>query len=104
VRNASFTLPVNTCVESEGTFVNFENRVQRFWAALRAPAQARPAWQVAAVLLAGVTGGTAPADAARAFLALADVSDAFDGLSYEILGTRGAMLGEAALLVPAGGD
>jgi NADH-quinone oxidoreductase subunit G len=104
VRGASFILPVNTSAESEGTFVNFENRVQRFWAALRAPVQARPAWQVAAVLLAGVTGGTAPADAARAFLALADVNDAFDGLSYEILGTRGALLREAALLEPAGGD
>jgi predicted molibdopterin-dependent oxidoreductase YjgC len=104
VNSAAFVLPVNTCVEAEGTFVNFEGRVQRFRPALKAPGQARPAWQVAGVLLAGLEAGRAPADAARAFLSLAEVSDAFGGLSYETLGSRGALLRETALLEPAGGD
>jgi len=102
VAAARFVLPVTTCVEAEGTFVNFEGRVQRFWPALNSPGHARPAWQVAGVLLAGMEAGRAPADAARAFLSLADVCEAFAGLSYETLGTRGARLRESAMLEAAG--
>jgi NADH-quinone oxidoreductase subunit G len=102
--HAHYFFPVPTCVEAEGTFTNLEGRVQRFWPACTAPGQARPAWQVASVILAGLTAGTAPVDAARAFLALADVADAFGGLSYETLGSRGALLSEPALLATPGGD
>jgi predicted molibdopterin-dependent oxidoreductase YjgC len=97
-------LPVTTFAECDGTFANHEGRVQRFWPALDAPAGARPAWQVAGVLLAGLGAAQAPADAGRAFLALAEVSDAFEGLSYEILGTQGAVLREPAMLDAAGSD
>ena len=101
---AAAILPITTFAECDGTFANHEGRVQRFWPALDAPAGSRPAWQVAGVLLAGLGVTKAPADAGRAFLSLAEVSGAFDGLSYEILGTRGAVLQEPAMLDAAGGD
>src|SRR5690606_35283197 len=65
-RNAHFVLPSTTFAESDGSFTNLERRVQRFWPALQLPGMARPAWQVLGVLLAGITGGDAPATADQA--------------------------------------
>jgi len=98
LRNADYVFPVPSFAASEGTVTNHEGRVQRIWPALRPPAQARPAWQVAGTLLAGLNAGTAPVDVARAFLGLADVSEVFAGLSYEMLGSRGALLREHAMV------
>jgi NADH-quinone oxidoreductase subunit G len=102
--HADAVLPIATYAESDGTFTNFEGRVQRFWPAMDAPAGARPAWQVGGVLLAGIDAGKAPTDAGSAFLTLSTAIDAFDGLSYEVIGTRGAMLREPALLDAAEAD
>lgn len=93
-RNAHFVLPVTTFAEQEGTFVNFEKRVQRFWPALQPPPLARPAWQIAGVLLAGLEDGPAPSTAAQAFLRLGELYDDFAGLSYDTLGARGAVLND----------
>jgi NADH-quinone oxidoreductase subunit G len=102
-RNAHVALPITLFSEQDGTFTNFEGRVQRFWPALDAPPLARPAWQVLGVLLAGLDAGLAPATAADAFRMLGDHYDAFAGLDYAVLGMRGALLNEPAALV-AGGD
>jgi NADH-quinone oxidoreductase subunit G len=91
-RNADFILPVTTFAEQEGTFTNFEGRVQRFWPALEPPPLARPAWQVLGVLLAGLEDAPAPASAAAAFLRVGQLHEAFAGLTYERLGARGALL------------
>ena len=96
--NGHFVLPVTTCVEQEGTFTNFEGRVQRFWPALQPPPLARPAWQVLGVLLAGLEDGPAPANAGSAFLRVSHLYDAFGGLSYERIGNRGALLNEPVRL------
>ncbi|MGH7502975.1 MAG: 2Fe-2S iron-sulfur cluster-binding protein [Longimicrobiales bacterium] len=90
--NADFILPVTTFAEEDGTFTNHEGRVQRFWPALQPPPLARPAWQVCGVLLAGLDGSAAPADAARAFLDLGAWCPPFAGLSYERIGTLGAVI------------
>jgi NADH-quinone oxidoreductase subunit G len=95
---ADFVLPITSFAEQEGTFTNFEGRVQRFWPALNPPAMARPAWQVLGVLLAGLDDSAAPATAGDAFLRLAELHDAFAGLSYAALGTRGALLNEPVRL------
>ncbi len=98
--NADFVLPVTTFAEQEGTFVNVQQRVQRFWPGLRAPGEARPAWLVLGALLAALRGGeAAPASAAAAFSWLAGERAAFAGLSYEGLGAEGA-----PLAAPAGGN
>ena len=95
---ADFVLPITSFAEQEGTFTNFEGRVQRFWPALNPPPMARPAWQVLGVTLAGLDDGAAPATAGDAFLRVAELNDAFGGLSYPGIGTRGALLSEPAKL------
>jgi NADH-quinone oxidoreductase subunit G len=101
VRSADFVLPATTFAESEGTFTNFAGRVQRFWPAVHPPPLARPAWQILGVLLAGIEDGTAPATAADAFLRLGDWHTEYSGLSYDIIGSRGAVMNETVQL-PAG--
>jgi NADH-quinone oxidoreductase subunit G len=100
-RNAHFILPISTFAEEEGTFTNFEGRVQRFWAAVQPPPLARPAWQIVGVLLAGLNDGTAPANAGSAFLRVGDMYDAFRGLDYATIGPRGALINEAIRLTGA---
>jgi NADH-quinone oxidoreductase subunit G len=101
-RAADFVLPAATFAESEGTFTNHEGRVQRFWPALQPPPLARPAWQVLGVLMAGLDeGSTAPATAADAFLRLGDWHAEFSGLSYDTMGSRGALMNDTVQL-PAG--
>jgi NADH-quinone oxidoreductase subunit G len=106
VRGADFVLPTTTFAEEEGTFTNHEGRVQRFWPAVQPPPLARPAWQILGVLLAGIEeGATAPATAADAFVRLGDWHPEYSGLSYDIIGSRGALMNEPVRLpAGAGGD
>src|SRR5690606_28111038 len=103
-RNADFVLPLTTFAEQEGTFTNFEGRVQRFWPALQAPGLARPAWQILGVALAGLEDAQAPASAADAFLQLGASFGAFKGLSYEVIGPRGALLNESVKITAGGAE
>jgi predicted molibdopterin-dependent oxidoreductase YjgC len=86
---AHFVLPITTFAEQEGTFTNHENRVQRFWPAIEPPGSARPAWLVLGAMLAERTGRTPPTRAEAAFESI----PAFRGLTYETIGTRGAVTG-----------
>jgi NADH-quinone oxidoreductase subunit G len=106
VATADFVLPAATFAESEGTFTNFEGRVQRYWPALQPPPLARPAWQILGVLLAGLeTDGTAPATAAAAFHRLGDWFAEYGGLSYDTIGSRGALINDTVRLTAgAGGE
>lgn len=91
--NADFILPVTTFAEQEGTFMNVQGRVQRFWQGLRAPGSARPAWLVLGSLLAAIRGeSTAPDSAEAAFGTLARDGGPFAGLNYELVGTEGAVI------------
>jgi NADH-quinone oxidoreductase subunit G len=99
-----YLLPVTLYAEQEGTFTNADGRVQRFWPGLEPPAMARPAWQVLGVILAGLGDGVAPADAGNAFLRVAQLYDAFAGLSYETIGSRGALVNELVRLGAGAGE
>ena len=102
MRDADFVLPATTFAEMEGTFTNHEGRVQRFWPALQPPPLARPAWQILGVLLAGLEpGSTAPATAADAFLRLGDWFAGYAGLSYDVIGSRGALVNDAVRFAAA---
>ena len=95
--NADFVLPVATFAEQEGSFVNVQGRVQRFWPGLSAPGEARPAWLVLGALLAALRGGSAaPASAAEVFAGAAERHPALAGLTYEALGSLGAPAASAA--------
>jgi hypothetical protein len=61
----------------------------------RVPGSARPAWLVLGTILARLTGGAAPTRADEAFLRIAgEATPAFQGLTYETLGTRGALVND----------
>jgi len=47
---ADLLLPACTFAESEGTFTNWERRVQRFWKAIEPPGEAKPDWLIFAEL------------------------------------------------------
>ena len=93
-QGADFLLPVTTFAEQEGTFTSHGKRVQRFWPGLQAPGAARPAWLVLGALAAELTDSEVATTAAAAFTRWVASHDAFAGLEYTSLGTRGAVLNE----------
>lgn len=95
---ADFVLPVTTHAEGEGTFTNLEGRVQRFWPALEAPGMARPAWLVLGALAADRDGNGGARSAAEAFASLGGAVAGFSGISYDDIGTRGAVVNESVSL------
>jgi NADH-quinone oxidoreductase subunit G len=95
-KNAHFVLPISTFAEQEGTYTNIRGRVQRFWAGLQAPGDARPAWFVMGALLGALTGEAMPMGADQAFAQIAEANPAFGGLNYKALGIGGALLNEPA--------
>jgi NADH-quinone oxidoreductase subunit G len=93
---AHYVLPAAAWVEREGTFTNFEGRVQRFRAALDPVGAARPEWEILGRLLEALGAGTGAARAEHWFRDLADTHPAFQGLSYQAIGDTGAMVAGAA--------
>jgi NADH-quinone oxidoreductase subunit G len=87
---ADTVLPIGTYAESDGTFTNHAGRVQRFWAAVPTPGEARPGWRVLAELLAAPAGEKPYASAEAVFGDLVRSSEAFGGLGYQALGRQGA--------------
>ncbi len=86
---ADVVLPVATYIESDGTFTNHGGRVQRFCPAVKPPGEARAGWLVLAELLGNVAGEPPATSADAVFAALASERPAFDGMTYERLGSQG---------------
>ena len=99
-RDAHVVLPIANVAEEEGTFVNRDGRVQRYFQAKPAPGMARPAWWVFSEVLAILGEGNGIATAAAAFDRVAASAEPFRGLSYAQLGLAGAPT-SAAVPVPA---
>ena len=59
---------------------------------------ARPGWLILGALAAELNNGDAPRTAAEAFSRLASRIGAFAGLTYQDIGTRGAVLNESFVL------
>jgi NADH-quinone oxidoreductase subunit G len=95
---ADYVLPVGTHAESEGTFTNREGRVQRFEPALEPPGMARPAWLILGALAGEQSGGSVARSAGEAFASLAGSNPAFSGISYDDVGSRGAVINESVSL------
>jgi NADH dehydrogenase/NADH:ubiquinone oxidoreductase subunit G len=98
-RSARVVLPIANVAEEDGTFVNRDRRVQRYFQAKASPGMARPAWWVLGELLRGLGRGESLGVAGDAFDALAKSEPAFAGMSYAAVGLRGAVAGASA---PAG--
>jgi NADH-quinone oxidoreductase subunit G len=88
---ADLILPAAAWVEREGTFTNFEGRVQRFRTAVEPLGEARAEWEILGGLLAALGGEPAPR-AERWFRELAAAVPAFAGMSYQTVGDGGQLL------------
>jgi len=88
-RSAEVVLPLANVAEEDGTFVNRDGRVQRYFQAKPAPGMARPAWWVLSELVAEHEGVARAVGAEDVFDMLA-ASEPFSGLSYGRLGMLGA--------------
>ena len=91
LHKSSVVLPMATVVEEDGTFVNRDGRVQRYFQGRATPAMARPAWWIL-----GQLTEVPPESASAAFDTLAADVESFRGLSYATLGLAGVQVGAGA--------
>jgi NADH-quinone oxidoreductase subunit G len=93
---ARLLLPSATYTEREGTFTNFEGRVQRFWPALEPVGEARADWEILAEVARALGHDWRPTRAEQLFRELAVAVPAFAGLSYRTLRDHGVLVAGAA--------
>jgi NADH-quinone oxidoreductase subunit G len=89
---AHVVLPSAVYAEKDGTFTNFQGRVQRIHAALDPAGEARPEWQILGALAARLGLRVSFVDAPSIFSELAKAERPFQGLSYQGLGDHGTLL------------
>jgi NADH-quinone oxidoreductase subunit G len=88
---AHLVLPAAAWVEREGTFTNFQGRVQRFRAALDPLASALPEWDLVGRVLAAMGDTPIPARAEQWFAEAVRGVPAFAGMTYRSVGDTGQM-------------
>jgi NADH-quinone oxidoreductase subunit G len=88
---AHLVLPGAAWVERDGTFTNFQGRVQRFRAAIEPLGESRPAWQIVGQVLARLGHEVPHTRAEHWFGELTARVPAFAGLTYRSLGEAGQM-------------
>ncbi|HEV8643869.1 MAG TPA: molybdopterin-dependent oxidoreductase [Methylomirabilota bacterium] len=90
---ARWVLPAAAWVEREGTFTNFEGRVQRFRTAVDPLGEALPDWEILGRVLTALGEPTPAARAEHWFRELARSVPAFAGMTYQSIGDTGQMVG-----------
>ena len=95
LQGATLLLPTTNMAEENGTYVNRDHRVQRYFQAKPAPGMARPAWWIAAEAIQIASGLSSPQTAAEAFAALGSSVPELAGLSYADLGHTGRVVSPA---------
>ena len=93
---AHAVLPAALWAELDGTFTNYQRRVQRLWRAFPAPGEARPRWELAAALLRRLGAPFAASSAREVFALMAGELREFAGLDYKLVGATGRALGTGA--------
>jgi predicted molibdopterin-dependent oxidoreductase YjgC len=89
-------LPCAAYAEKDGTFTNFQGRVQRIHAAFPPLGESRPEWDWLSELASKLAIPTAYPDSQTVFAKLAKEEPAFAGMSYATLGDRGQLLRAAS--------
>ncbi len=89
---ADALLPSGTFAEKEGTFTNYEGRVQKISKAIRPVGNSRPDFDIFAGLLSKAGRTEIATDPAKAFNLMAAEVQAFAGLKYEDLPAEGALI------------
>jgi len=95
-QRAHWVLPAAAWVERDGTYTNFEGRVQRFRQAVEPLGLALAEWELLGRVLAALGEAPSATRAEHWFRRLAAAVPAFAGLSYQSLGDTGRMLARDA--------
>ena len=91
---ADLILPAAVYAEKDGTFTNFEGRVQRIRKALSPVGQAKAEWEIIRDLGREAGWDFQPDSPRSVFEAMAQKVTAFKGMSHESLGNSGLILGQ----------
>jgi NADH-quinone oxidoreductase subunit G len=89
---ATVVLPAALWAEVEGTFTNYQRRVQRLKAAVPAPGDAQPRWELAAGLLQRLGRPLGVATPREVFALLAKATPDYGTLDYRAIGAQGKAL------------
>jgi NADH-quinone oxidoreductase subunit G len=89
---AHAVLPASVWAEVEGTFTNYQRRVQRLKKAVPAPGDARPRWDLAAELLRRLGAPLSATSPREVFALLGRSVPDYAGLDYKGLGAGGRAL------------
>ncbi len=88
-RYADLILPACTFAECEGTFTNWEGRVQRFWKAIEPPGDAKPDWLIFAELWLRAMRQTPPFNPREIMCEISALVPQYADCTYEQLGDQG---------------
>jgi NADH-quinone oxidoreductase subunit G len=97
---ATVVLPAALWAETEGTFTNHQRRVQRLKAAVPAPGDAQPRWELAAGLLQRLGRPLGAATPREVFALLAKATPDYASLDYRAIGAQGRALPSAEAVSP----
>jgi predicted molibdopterin-dependent oxidoreductase YjgC len=89
---ATVVLPAALWAEYEGTFTNYQRRVQRTKRAVPAPGEAQPRWELASALLARLGKPLGAASAREVFALVAKATPDYGALDYRSIGFQGRAL------------
>ncbi len=93
---ATISLPIQSFAERDGSFVNGERRVQRFYAAQGPLGQVLPAWQILSRIGEKMEQGRAKLSAAAVMNEIAKNVEAFEGMGYGALADDGVQIASSA--------
>jgi predicted molibdopterin-dependent oxidoreductase YjgC len=99
---ASVVLPAAMWAEVEGTFTNYQRRVQRLRRAVAPPGEARARWELSAELLRLLGASFAATSAREVFALLTSAVSDYSGLDYRGLGTTGRVIAGPSAAASAG--
>jgi len=91
---AHVLLPAAVYAEKEGTFTNFQGRIQRIHAAVPVLGESLPDLEILGRLAAALGAPLPPPSPADVFAAIAAGVPAFAGMDYETVGDSGRLLGQ----------
>jgi NADH-quinone oxidoreductase subunit G len=89
---AHVVLPAAAWAEVDGTFTNYQRRVQRIRRAVAPPGAARPRWELADRILGALGAPLGVASAREVFARLAQIVPDYAGLSHRAVGPGGHVL------------
>jgi predicted molibdopterin-dependent oxidoreductase YjgC len=89
---ATVVLPAALWAEADGTFTNYQRRVQRLKAAVPAPGDAQLRWELAAGLLQRLGKPLGAATPREVFALLAKATPDYGALNYRAVGAQGKAL------------